>query len=339
MKYIPQLDGIRAIAALLVMAYHARVPAFLGGFLGVDMFFVLSGFLITSILMREYGRSGRIDIKRFYLYRFSRLLPPLIILIVFYLSVASLVWPDYPAHYFDSAISLAYLSDYFYAYYKSPFYLVHTWSLSVEEHFYLIWPLVFCLLMKRGKRWAVLFTFLLYVLATIWRIDQFGGYGEGWSSAYYRFDTRVSGLMLGSFLAVVFLNMVVSRVVFYLFLPLLIFAGFSIYSLRWGDSVSAQLGMFIVEIATLCLIVLSVHSSKWVSFLKMRLLVYLGKLSYGLYLFHYPIMFYMRQEYSWKETFLVGSLLSFLLAVLSYHTVEAWVRNWKAKAYQRSIVV
>src|SRR5687768_11060779 len=136
MRYMPELDGLRALAVCAVLAFHAGAPMAQSGYLGVDLFFVLSGFLITSILVAEHERSGTIAVGRFYVRRALRLYPSLLLMLAVFVVVAPLLWPELPAARY-ALWSALYLSDYTRALIGEPEVLSYTWSLSVEEHFYL----------------------------------------------------------------------------------------------------------------------------------------------------------------------------------------------------------
>ncbi len=125
---------------VLVISDHCGVPVFDQGYFGVDLFFVLSGFLITRLLVDEIDATGRVDVQRFYLRRLLRLTPPLLLFLTAYLVIAPSLWPqlDLMVHVRDVALVAFYLSDYSQAFWNNPKVLIHTWSLSVEEHFYLI---------------------------------------------------------------------------------------------------------------------------------------------------------------------------------------------------------
>lgn len=154
MQRIASLDGLRALAAVAVIFFHAGEDTPLsGGFLGVDVFFVLSGYLITSILLRERSFTGRIDTLRFYGRRFVRLMPALVFLLAVYVIAAPLMWPSMSRseHIGHALVAGFYLSDYGYALWRIPEFLRHTWSLSVEEHFYLLWPPVLVLLLRSAN--------------------------------------------------------------------------------------------------------------------------------------------------------------------------------------------
>lgn len=334
--YLPALDGMRALAVLLVAFAHAHTgPAFLRvGSLGVDAFFVLSGFLITRLLLQEISETGRLDVRRFYLHRFARLTPPLVLMLGLYLVFASLAWPLYPHHLRDAAVASLYLGDFGVALWAVPKMLRHTWSLAVEEHFYLLWPLV--LLLLRPVKPLVLLMILagLYLLATLWRF--YCAEIQGWSLVYYRFDTRLSGLVLGALIAVL-LNHGWQR--FYrqrevalllVFLALVIVAGAS-EDIGWKHVPTLQSGVLIVEIVSALVILAAVNKAGFVAWLAWRPLVYIGRLSYGIYLFHYPILLYVRQSHGSDMALWLGFACAIVLAVLSYHTVEARVRRWREK--------
>src|SRR5689334_13976989 len=149
--HLPGLDGLRALAVLAVLLYHANVSYAPGGFLGVDLFFVLSGFLITSLLLGELRESGRVDLKRFWLRRARRLLPAVAVVIAATLVAAELLArDDLVKTRADAIASALYVNNWhqiaashsYFAASGRPSLLQHLWSLAVEEQFYLLWPLV-----------------------------------------------------------------------------------------------------------------------------------------------------------------------------------------------------
>ena len=149
--YNPALDGLRAVAIVLVVLSHAHAPLFDGAFYGVDLFFVLSGLLITTLLLQEQQRNGRVDYWRFWRRRFWRLMPALMLFLLAYCIFAPLLWPELQDVYTDALVSLLYLADYGIAFFDSPNTLLHMWSLSVEEHFYLLWPPLLMLLVRQMR--------------------------------------------------------------------------------------------------------------------------------------------------------------------------------------------
>jgi peptidoglycan/LPS O-acetylase OafA/YrhL len=149
LSYTPALDGIRGVSILAVMIYHAGASFLPGGFIGVDVFFVLSGFLITALLLKEYDRGRQIQLKKLYIRRVLRLAPALaVLLFVFTVSSWLLLEPKQAgSHLWDAFITLCYASNWTQALdIHPPDLLGHTWSLSIEEQFYILWPMTLCLL-------------------------------------------------------------------------------------------------------------------------------------------------------------------------------------------------
>ncbi|MGA9145956.1 MAG: acyltransferase, partial [Candidatus Nanopelagicales bacterium] len=178
--YLPSLDGIRAIAVLAVMVFHSALPWLPGGFLGVDVFFVLSGFLITTLLLQEVERTGRIHFGAFYLRRARRLLPALAVVLVASAALVVLFAPDAAARLREDIVASSFyvtnwwniLSDqsYFEAMGRPPM-LQHLWSLGLEEQFYLIWPAVLLFVFRRKGRDGVRKIALIGAFAsTIWML-------------------------------------------------------------------------------------------------------------------------------------------------------------------------
>jgi peptidoglycan/LPS O-acetylase OafA/YrhL len=328
MKYLPALDTLRCLAVLVVAAFHARTPGFGGGFLGVDIFFVLSGFLITTILWSEAASTGRIKLPTFYTRRLARLYPALAGCLVLYIFLAPIAWPSYSGHMRDSLLSVFYLVDFSKSIYGTPKYLSHIWSLSVEFHFYLIWPLVILLLAKMKITTAIKILAMLYVAATFWRLDYFSE--AFWNPAYYRFDTRLSGLVAGSLVALVAIHASRFRAKFYVAIFGCALITWAISISQWGEISGISIGIVSAEIGAGLLIIYLSQEKNQHSLLIWKPIVYMGKLSYGIYLFHYPIMIYLRKSYDWPITLVVGLSIAVALAALSYHTVESLFRAKKS---------
>ncbi len=200
---IPSLDGLRAVSILLVFLGHLGLNISIPGGFGVTVFFFLSGFLITTLLLREYHAYQSISLSRFYLRRILRLAPPLLLTL---LGAALLVWAGYAKGTLDPATLTSQLF-FFYNYFSlyGPVQPVVEglgilWSLSVEEHFYLIWPLMFLLLMWGRIRLHHLVG--LIVLSLIWRYVQFLGFGVDEWAIYISTDTRFDSLLFGCVLAI-----------------------------------------------------------------------------------------------------------------------------------------
>lgn len=331
--YNPALDGLRGVAILLVVLSHAHVPLFDGAFLGVDVFFVLSGFLITSLLLLERQAHGRIGYARFYWRRFLRLMPALALFLGTYCLVAPLIWPGLDDVYQDALASLAYLADYGIAFFDSPGTLLHMWSLSVEEHFYLVWPPLLMLLVRFSpptKVWRPIA--LLYLLSWLWRL-LWVAHGQQFYEIFFRFDTRASGLLAGSLLAALvherpaFLQWLHQRLPRAMWLPLAVPL---LMALGWDNQGAMVWGITVVELATMVLLVAAQQRSGLVyEMLSAPTLVKLGTLSYGVYLWHYPVVRYLRADFSWPVVVILTLAISTALAALSFHTIERWALRYR----------
>ena len=311
MRYSPGLDGLRALAILAVMIFHANPNVLVGGYIGVDLFFVLSAFLITSILAGEYQRTGCIDLSRFYVRRFLRLGPALMLMLAVYLLVAPFAWPG-EAHGRDALITSLYLSDFTVAAGLGPDYLQHSWSLAIEEQFYLLWPFLLLPLLRSGR--AVAWLALAWLAMLLWRLSF-----DDWRVYYYRPDAHGTGLLAGALLY--FSGWRASRWVGMLGLAL--FAGVCLtVEIKWS-----AWSIIAAEVAAVMMIA-SVANMKWV---ETPMLVHIGKLSYGLYLWHYPIALYLRTRYNFFVSASLVLPLTYAAALLSYHSVEAWSRRLKSR--------
>ncbi len=338
MKHIAPLDGMRAIAATGVLVCHAGGASNLaGGYLGVDMFFVLSGYLITEILASEHARDGRIATARFYLRRVLRLMPALALLIAVYVMVAPLVWPEATRadHSRDALITGLYLSDYAYAFWGMPYYLRHSWSLAAEEHFYLLWPLVLPLILRSRDPARVLFA--LYLVAAAWRGANF--VAMDWHEVYFRFDTRVAGILLGGWLALA-LRQRPGALAISLGRDAPTFALAAVIGLfivvRWESLPGALIAMPAMEWLTVLLIVaiLQQHenpANRAIRLLGSRPMVFVGTLSYGIYLWHMPISMLTKTALPWGLSVAVCFAGSIAMAWISWHTVEHLGRLAKSR--------
>ncbi|HNE02173.1 MAG TPA: acyltransferase, partial [Plasticicumulans sp.] len=160
-KFRPDIEGLRAVAVMLVVAAHARIDFLAGGFIGVDVFFVLSGYLITGLLVQELTTHGRIDLPRFYARRFRRLFPSLLVVIAIssLLGQQLLAIGEQPGQALAAASAIVWLSNFYFSFSELDYFsagaegnlFLHTWSLGVEEQFYLIWPALLILLATAGR--------------------------------------------------------------------------------------------------------------------------------------------------------------------------------------------
>lgn len=342
MRYVPALDGLRAIAVLAVIAFHADGGAMLpGGFLGVDLFFVLSGYLITALLAAEHDRTGGIALGRFYLRRLLRLSPALLLLLAGYMAVAPLLWPEASpaAHARDAVIAGFYLADYGYALWSLPLYLRHAWSLAVEEHFYLVWPLVLPLFL--GARRPLRAVLALYVAAALWRWANFALLD--WQVAYYRFDTRFAGIVAGAALALWRRERTDSAPALPPAAPVAALTLLALLMLtqRWQAPSAWLAGLPLAELASAVLIAGALDhgrgtASRLFTAISMPLPVRLGELSYAIYLWHFPISLLTRGALPWVPSVLLCLAGSTAMAWISWHTVERLGRLAKDRVRVRA---
>jgi peptidoglycan/LPS O-acetylase OafA/YrhL len=208
--YLPGIDALRALAVLAVFLYHAGVGWVPGGFLGVDLFFVISGYLITSLLLRDWRRGGHVRLGRFWLRRARRLLPAVGVLIAVTMVAAAIVEPDRIDQLRGDAIaSLGYFANWHFVFGDQPYFdqfqrpslFRHLWSLSVEEQFYLFWPLIFAAGMKLFGRRRLLLGVLAGAVGSVVLAWVLFDPGSDASRVYYGTDTHAVGLLAGVALA------------------------------------------------------------------------------------------------------------------------------------------
>lgn len=325
MRHNPALDGLRAIAAILVVAFHCGVPLAPGGMIGVDIFFVLSGYLVTSILRRELHAVGQIRIWTFYSRRILRLCPPLFLFLGIYVLVGQLLFSDVDVRS-GALIAGFYVTDYSMAIWKTPIELSHTWSLSVEQHFYMLWPLAIMATRKMSDATFARFLVAGFVLSTGWRMMDVLIWHD-WAWTYYRFDTRLSGLLLGSALAGIKLNLTgrqaaaLGRMSAYVLL-------FAVAVLRVRTEFSLVWGGLMVDLgaAGLILSLVSGHVTPLSRILSNPVLVYLGAISYSIYLWHYPIALALRDELNSIAAFAIVIAIAIAIAAASDRLLERPLR-------------
>ena len=334
MPSIPALDGIRAIAVFLVILYHVSImrglPVFPGP-LGVLGFFVLSGFLITWLLLKEEDKFGSISLKGFYRRRALRIFP------AFYVFWIVAVALRFLAHSEDFPWSQAwsaffYVSNYLHAIvHPNPDYMIHTWSLSAEEQFYLLWPLSFLLFLKKRR---TLMISLAFVIVCVW-IHRIHLYAAADAKEYitYAFDTRVDALLVGCLLALALKEGIGGWLVESVCRPFwgpvvtALLIGVSAYAgnLSMGYRLMAGLAIepLLVAILICQLIVQSTSSLPW-KWLNTKPVVYLGRISYPLYLYHMLATHAAGRIHGLNTaSFVIVTLcLAITIASCSYHFVE-----------------
>lgn len=351
-RYITGLDGIRAIAVIMVLAYHLKLALFKSGFLGVTVFFVLSGYLITGILISEVEEEGTIDLKNFWLRRIRRLVPAVMSMAVVIIFVSAVVnriiftkgCKDFLASVlgFNNWWQIFNKVSYFEAAgVPSPF--THCWSLAIETQFYLIYPLILLGIYKlvksreegRAKR-GLLFagvTLLLALISVILMIVLFDPQQDA-SRVYYGTDTRAFSLLFGALLAILWeyrmvprrlsasVNMVLGSVSFAVLLVMTI-------AINGSSNFWYRGGQFVGTILTVLMVYAVSGRKTWLSrFLSNPVLKWIGDRSYSIYLWHYPIILLISKgiKASWWIT-LIEIVLSVVLAELSYRFIETPIRH------------
>ncbi len=323
---IDQLDGLRALAALAVLAFHVRLPGFHGGFIGVDVFFVLSGFLITRLLRTEAAASGRIDIRLFAAKRAIRLFPALLLSVA---AIAFVLPSQFPKAnpWAESLIPLLYVSDYARAFYRAPDVMQHTWSLSVETHFYMVWPLVILFFRNVSDRSFATARVALFLVSTIWRIFVFNS-SEHWERTYYSFDTRLSGLVIGSALAAIAWRPNPRNADAVAVIAAVVLA-ICTASLKLGKVAAVSWGGVSVDLASAFLILsLLTPRTQAARALSWPPLARIGLWSYALYLWHYPIARLARIEMMPVTAFAVTLVASLILSAATYEFFERPLQRW-----------
>lgn len=354
MGYIPGLDGIRAIAVMGVLLYHADLDFIPGGFLGVDVFFVLSGFLITSLLLEQYQRSGSINFKVFYLGRVRRLFPALIALLLVVGVASAFFYKDAAGRSLsDIVASFFYVNNWWYVVGEQSYFdfiarppmLKHLWSLAIEEQFYFIWPAVaFVIMRKWQRRGILLFSLALAFASTAWMfyLSSANGYPElaDPSRVYFGTDAHAMGLLIGAALAAVWRPGLMqsgispaARTLLNLtgVVALLGLLGFYVFVGEFTPWLYRG-GFLILAAVVALLIAITSHPACAIGpLLGRQPLRYIGQRSYGLYLWHWPIYAVTRPDLDIAvdglSLLVLRLALTFGAAELSYRYLEMPIRR------------
>lgn len=355
MRYMPGLDGLRAIAVIGIIIYHLNKKWLTGGFLGVDTFFVISGYLITSLLLKEYEETGIINLKNFWIRRIKRLLPAVLALLII-VGLATLIFePDNIVRVkHDIVTAIFYVSNwwfiakdvnYFEQFSFMP--LKHLWSLAIEEQFYLFFPAILILLLLTIKKYRnVALLFWIISLVSLLLMVIISQPHMNHSRVYFGTDTRLQTLLLGVLLAFMWppfklkaqppktlrATIDTAGIVGLIFLFVLFF------TVKDESDWIYNGGFYLISTMTLLIIASVVHPATLVSkVLGNPVLVYIGKRSYSLYLWHFAVISFIHSHYIDGQipfyVYLFDIILTIALAELSYRYVETPFRKQGFKAF------
>jgi peptidoglycan/LPS O-acetylase OafA/YrhL len=322
--YRPALDGLRALAVLAVIAHHASPTLLPGGFLGVDVFFVLSGFLITALLLEEWEKTGRIGLLQFYRRRALRLFPALGAMLVVLGALSLVVGGEQMELTRRAVLPVAlYVANWAEAFGADLGGLQHMWSLAIEEQFYLVWPVVLIgLLRLRGSRRAALLVAVAGAAAVVLLREAAVDAGVAAPRVYAGLDTRADGVLIGCALALARSLGVVPLVLRNRYAAAGGFAVLAVLTLSWRPS-NIHNGFLAAELAAAAIVAYALANpgDRTVAWLETGWLVRVGKLSYGLYLWHWPVFYFLDvQAFPGRAGLAVA--LSFAAAMLSARFVE-----------------
>ena len=353
-RYIPAIDGLRAVAVVAVMLYHLGFSWIPGGFLGVDLFFVISGYVITRLLLDSFQQSEGLDLRAFYKARIRRLFPPLIFMIVctiFYIGV----WAPETMRRFitDSPFALTGLmnwwlvfrhTDYFDAIARPPL-LQHTWSLGVEAQFYLLWPIILLLVLRQfGKKRipgaALLIAAISGITLLVVSFEVDAASASQVSHVYFGTDTHSIGLFLGAALAVSWVPQNIKEQVdkraqdFIDGIGVIGFLGLlaTFLFINESDPTLYKLAFPLAGIFGCAILTSIVHpASRFAPILSSRISVWIGERSYSIYLWHWVVFQVMRPKVDIEGSpwalYALRILIVFALADISLRLVELPIRS------------
>ena len=352
LTYQPALDGLRALAVASVIAYHLGFGWARGGFLGVDAFFVLSGFLITSLLLREWDTSGAIRFARFWMHRARRLLPALLLVLLAVAAYAAISVPAQQLNQIrgDGIATLFYGANWrliatgqsYFTLFTEASPLRHMWSLAIEEQFYLVWPLITfaCLYLARGRRWLLVTVCGVGATASILTMALVYDPADP-SRAYYGTDSRAHMLLIGCLLAVGLMRWGPRIATTRTAVDAVGAVGIAYCVWAWASihDTSAWMyyggyAVFGVAVAAVITSAVQPGNGPLRAALSVRPAVWVGRISYGLYLWHWPVIVVMtpaRTGLSGWELSLARIAVTVAIATLSFYLVELPIRRGRLR--------
>jgi peptidoglycan/LPS O-acetylase OafA/YrhL len=341
--YRADVDGLRAVAVLSVMLFHISSTVLPGGFVGVDIFFVISGFLITRNILQDLAK-GRFSLAEFYRRRIKRIAPPMLVIVfVTVLAAHSLMLPEDSQTTAKSAVwSLSSLANvYFWKEQDTGYFaadsrqvpLLHLWSLGVEEQFYIIFPLLLLLTYRPGRAKLIFLSASAISLASFTLGNIL--FGRDASFAYYMLPTRAGELLLGALVALVIINKVPDRMITPMAVSGLLLLASALFLISEKQPFPGWRAM-VPTIGTALLVIAGNRGNRVSRMLASRGLVEVGLMSYSAYLWHWPLLAFFR--YGYGEPNFVGGVILFmvtlLLARMSYLYVEVPARRSQAPFWQ-----
>ena len=353
-RHVPAIDGLRAVAVIAVILYHLDFSWIPGGFLGVDLFFVISGYVITRLLLDSIQRSGGLDLRAFYAARFRRLLPPLLFMIFVTTIIVGFWAPDTMRRFLGDAPFAIFgamnwwlifrETDYFESIGR-PALLQHTWSLGVEAQFYVVWPLILLLVLRYFGKKRIPFAALLIAITSgitllIVSLQVDGSDASKVSHVYFGTDTHSIGLFLGAALAVSWIpqnlqETVSRRAQDYIDgIGVLGFLGIiaAFLFIDASDPTLYKIAFPLAGIFGVAILISIVHpASRFAPILSSKPFIWIGERSYAIYLWHWVIFQITRPEYDLEGStwalYALRVLLVFALADISLRLVELPVRT------------
>lgn len=347
---INSFDGLRGFALILILFFHTFQPYTHGGFIGVDIFFVLSGFLITTLLIKEHNKEQSINLKYFYMRRFLRLAPALIIMVsIFYIySQYFLPEPQKSESFTASLSSLFYIANIAQAYNWYPMgHLLPTWSLSIEEQFYFVWPILFIILFSclKTKKHIAFSLIALIIASWINRAVMAMDPSISIDRLYFGSDTHSDGLLIGSLSAILIsmyensssklLTMIKAKTTHICHLALSFYA---ISFLLLGKEIkSLYIWYFPLLIIISAILISSLYLQKndfKNTLFTNKQLIWLGSISYGVYLWHWLIYRIINElGITGFQTGIYGSVIAILIASVSFYFIEKPILKLKKHFY------
>ena len=337
MNYRSEIDGLRAVAVIPVIFFHAGFKIFSGGFVGVDIFFVISGYLITTIIIRELNNKT-FSLKSFYERRARRILPALIFLILISTIISFIfLTRSELASYFKSVNATLLFYSNFYFWETTPYFgseadlepLLHTWSLSIEEQFYIIFPITLILIYKFFRKYLILFFIFSFVSSLL--LCQIVALKTGGTLNFYFTFSRAWELALGAICAylIIYKNLSLSSISKNLLsssgLALIVLSIFSFSR----STLYPSFYTLIPTLGTALIILLADKESIVKKILSIKLLVAIGLISYSFYLWHQPLLAFGRiffENFSNSKK-LISLLIALLFSIFSYYYIEKTFRN------------